>query len=110
MMRMIAPLRAAFTAAWMFRKRHFFSWRRRSLRFFVSFLPLKERLISFFEFVLQTVRIWSDFVRTGGTAPTLPSGKNAWRSGCAGAPHRHAPAASHQGADPQSCAQHPSSP
>ena len=67
----------------MFRKRHFFSWRRRSLRFFASFLPLKERLISFFEFVLQTVRIWSDFVRTGGTAPTLPSGKNAWRSGWA---------------------------
>ena len=67
MMRMIAPLRAAFTAAWMCRKRHFLSWRRRRLRFFVSCLPLKERLISFFELVLQTVRIWSAFARTGGT-------------------------------------------
>ena len=53
MMRMIAPLRAAFTAAWMCRKRHFLSWRRRRLRFFVSFLPLKERLISFFEFACR---------------------------------------------------------
>ena len=83
MMRMIAPLRALLTAAWMCRKRHFLSWRRRRLRFFVSFLPLKERLISFFELGLQTVRIWPAVLRTFGTEPTLPSGKNAWRSGCA---------------------------
>ncbi len=83
MMRMIAPLRALLTAAWMFRKRHFLSWRRRRLRFFVRCLPLKERLISFFEFFLQTVRIWSALPRTVGTEPTLPSGKNALRSGCA---------------------------
>jgi hypothetical protein len=55
-MRMIAPLRALLTAAWMLRKRHFLSCLRRSLRFLACALPLNDFLMSLLELPLQTVR------------------------------------------------------
>src|SRR3954453_14182273 len=81
MIRMIAPLRARSTAAWMFRK-----WQRRSWRSRLAFCfgwPRNERLMRFAESFLQTISTWSAVLRYCGTAPTRPSGKNACRSGWA---------------------------
>src|SRR4051794_18490331 len=81
MIRMIAPLRARSTAAWMFRK-----WQRRSWRSRLTFSfgwPRNARLMRFAESFLQTISTWSAVLRYCGTAPTRPSGKNACRSGWA---------------------------
>src|SRR5215210_374588 len=69
----------------MCRKRQAFSWRSRvrRIRFIFRLLPLNDLRMSRLELRLQTVRTWSAFPRYFGTAPVLPSGKNACRSGCA---------------------------
>ena len=44
---------------------------------------MKDFLTSAFELLLQTVRTCLADERYAGTSPVLPSGKKAWRSGCA---------------------------
>ena len=78
---MRALLLAASTASWMCRKRHFFTSRSR-LR---SRFPENVLRIRLAELGLQTTRRLPPLVRWVGTDPCEPSGKKAWRSGCADA-------------------------
>src|SRR5215210_80272 len=82
----------ALTAAWMWRKRHFLSVRRRMRFVRASALPLKMRRMRFFESDLQTTSggvAW----RYVGTEPLEASGNSVARSGWASALAAHVPKA-----------------